>query len=635
MLTRHDSALLVNAFNDIQNEITGVGTSRDKSTLASVRTKAIQLPDQVLQELPRLSGLVRRAVFLYPQDAFRGSWFKLKTSGDRNPAEVEKYINNLKGNLRFSFRRGTALGRQKGDGFLLLGIDDGRRPDEPVNPDAIASVRWVMSFTNREIRIEPSGYRGFVPYDPEYYRLYNYGERGILDGEIGILDNVDIGGNGITPSRGTIRDFVWHKSRVIRLSGDYLYDEALSDNSGYHDSVIQSMFNAWIQFSQGVAASSAMLQDYDQFTFGVEGFANLLREKDKTDEQKVDAMEKIIQRARAIDLTRSVSRSIFHDLKEEKPGSITRSYSGADKIMDRLEDVWAASSSIPKFKLFNQIGASGLTTGVQAATILKIEWGLQVQAWLEDTADQGVEKLKRYCTLAQDSPLNGTDPAEIQIEYPLNVVLSPQEKAELQKLVSERDKNNIASGIYTGLEARTQYEDADFDLNLYLENMDAQRERSKDVLLKKLEQEAKPKLQVFRGGRGGREESDRSRDEIRTDDGTRAKRIIDLLGFKIGIQYFPFDKRHGKVLPMAYGYIMNTRGADGMAVDVYVLPGSNSNKIFEIEQVINGEFDEHKYLIGASSKDHARDLYLSVMPREFLGKVKPVTIEYLQQFSIK
>ena len=640
MLTRQDSKILVNAFADIRNEMTGVGTSRDKSTLASANVTVPRLPDIALQNLPRVSGMIERAVFLHILHGFRGNWYKLKVGEGQDPEKLQRYINQLKGGFRKSMRRCAALGRQWGDGFAVLGIDDGGLPDEPVNEERIGSVRWIKTYTLNEMRIERGREFTVIPHDPEYYRLYVPGALSSDYNELPEDSNVRLSNNFIgLRDRKTITDFRWHKSRVVRISGKYLYDEALKETGGYHDSVIQAMFNAWVQWTQGLAASSAMLQDYDEFTLGIQGLSDSLNTDTKSEEDLQKAQEKIVTRGLAIDMSRSVARGLIYDKDQEEPGTLTRSYAGADKIMERLEDTWCAVSSVPKFKMFNTIGSTGLATGVQAATVMKIEWAILVQEYLEDCCRDEMEKIARYCTLADDSPIN-SDTESLEVEFPLSAVFSSLEMAELQKLISERDKNNIESGLYTGLEARYAYERADFDINLNLESLDEDREESKGMLLKIIENKVTPKQRT--GDRpitdrqpssngNGRARTDGG--ELRQDDATPSRAIIPWNGLEIGIQYFPLEKRHGKRLQAAYGHIRKTKSPeDGMAIDVYMIIGSNSQKIYEVEQVINQEFDEYKYIIGASSIDHAKDIYLSAMPRAFMGKVRVVTLDYLKSF---
>lgn len=93
MITRQDSKFLVQAFTEIKNEITGIGTTRDKSALASANVVVPRLPDIALQNLPRISGMIERAVFLHILHAFRGSWYKLKVGEGENPEKLQRYMN--------------------------------------------------------------------------------------------------------------------------------------------------------------------------------------------------------------------------------------------------------------------------------------------------------------------------------------------------------------------------------------------------------------------------------------------------------------------------------------------------------------------------------------------------------------
>jgi hypothetical protein len=61
-----------------------------------------------------------------------------------------------------------------------------------------------------------------------------------------------------------------------------------------------------------------------------------------------------------------------------------------------------------------------------------------------------------------------------------------------------------------------------------------------------------------------------------------------------------------------YGYILKTKSeADGDHLDVYIGPNPLSRKVFAIDQkdFRTGEFDEHKFMVGFSSKEAARQSY--------------------------
>lgn len=60
-----------------------------------------------------------------------------------------------------------------------------------------------------------------------------------------------------------------------------------------------------------------------------------------------------------------------------------------------------------------------------------------------------------------------------------------------------------------------------------------------------------------------------------------------------------------------YGYFVDTMGADGDEVDVFVGPHLDSRKVFIINQVHSKtlEFDEHKVMIGFNTENEAADAY--------------------------
>ncbi|NEP10182.1 MAG: DUF1073 domain-containing protein [Symploca sp. SIO2C1] len=621
---RNDSEALGIIFAALSNNMTGVGTARDKSQYAHINIDVRELTYEELTNLPRKSRLIRRAIHLFPNDAVK-AWYKLKFGEDVgvDPQSVQQYLRGVRGNYRKAFRRAAALGRQYGDAFILLNIVDGRAPDEPVDEERIRSIRSLKVARRDELYPDYYGrWRGDTT-DPEHYRLNLIGNDGSKD---------------TWGSR-------WHRDRVLRFSGDQILDnDAITENGGYNDSIIQAMFNAWVSWEQGLAASSAMLQDYDQFTIGIKGLSRIIKgditspkelealglddNADQITKQRV-AIEHLYRRGLMLDRGRSVVRGLMYDLENEEPGSIQRRYQGADKIMDRLEDVWAASTGIPKFKLYNLIGSTGISTGVQAATILKFEWASQVNDWADENLREPLERLCKYAMLARNSPTGGYLPKGWEVELPLALKLSPMEQVELQKKVAERDSKNIPLGIYTAEEARRQYETAEFDYNLVLEPRD-----TRDTIASSSDEDLDEEVDTTDDGSTRNGKGQWRGDEMRLDDATPVQRVIDWQGFKVGLQYLPFQYRHGRLLPAAYGHFQKTKGTDGMALDVYVGTKLKSPLIYAISQQINGEFDEEKMVIGVASQDEAIQIFIEAMPPEFFGGIREMSLDELRGYRI-
>ena len=87
----------------------------------------------------------------------------------------------------------------------------------------------------------------------------------------------------------------------------------------------------------------------------------------------------------------------------------------------------------------------------------------------------------------------------------------------------------------------------------------------------------------------------------------------------------------------SYGEIYDTEGADGDAIDIFVKPHltvddiENIDKIYVIDQINpnNGEFDEHKCVLGYSSIEDATSAYLSNYSDGWkgLGAITPMTLK--------
>lgn len=72
-----------------------------------------------------------------------------------------------------------------------------------------------------------------------------------------------------------------------------------------------------------------------------------------------------------------------------------------------------------------------------------------------------------------------------------------------------------------------------------------------------------------------------------------------------------------------YGYIYNTKGADGDGVDCFLGNDITSERVFIIHQTLgHGGFDEDKVMLGFSNREQARDAYLAHYNTQgFLGEI--------------
>lgn len=87
------------------------------------------------------------------------------------------------------------------------------------------------------------------------------------------------------------------------------------------------------------------------------------------------------------------------------------------------------------------------------------------------------------------------------------------------------------------------------------------------------------------------------------------------------------------VMKHPYGYIKNSRGADGEEVDCYVGPHKDATHAFVVHQNKDDgkTYDEDKVMLGFKNKDHAEKAYLKhYNDPKFLGPISPVAMDRLK-----
>ena len=87
-------------------------------------------------------------------------------------------------------------------------------------------------------------------------------------------------------------------------------------------------------------------------------------------------------------------------------------------------------------------------------------------------------------------------------------------------------------------------------------------------------------------------------------------------GIKISIENpaGSYRKPEWPRLQAHYGYVKGTKGADGDHVDIFLRPSTPENwagDVYVIDQLIDGQFDEHKVMFGWDSEADARKAYLA------------------------
>jgi phage-related protein (TIGR01555 family) len=416
---RLDSAGIMRALGGLRNSNTGLGSSRDKSASVAIAPTE-RLSVEECQSLCRDNGLLNNVVECYPSEAAK-SWFLL-TSDTADVSDLFVYmslgqkatrlINDDCRNLKDYFERASILARRFGDCYLLLGIADGQDTDKPVDfnrIDAFVGVSLSRQVTRKE----------------DLYEV-----------------------NGV----------LWHPDRILRFCGVPLYDQdgKLEPNS---DSVLQNIFTAFSRWEMGNVASAAMLADYNFLTIGIKGLGQALRTDNFSGTQ--GGIQGLFSRLLSIDMNRSISRSIAHDLDNEKIEMISRTWGGAKDILESLKDALSSATNIPRWRMFNDQTGGGLSNSVNTVHIAQSDWKDRVKSYKETQWRSHLEYILEICTNAKDAPVIG-DKLKIAVVFPTGSYISDVEQIQIEKEAAERSKILIDSGIISPDEARNCYRGSEF-----------------------------------------------------------------------------------------------------------------------------------------------------------------------------
>jgi len=96
--------------------------------------------------------------------------------------------------------------------------------------------------------------------------------------------------------------------------------------------------------------------------------------------------------------------------------------------------------------------------------------------------------------------------------------------------------------------------------------------------------------------------------------------------------YDPNKDEKGKTkMELPYGYVRSSLGVDGDAVDVFVGPNQQSQKVFIVKQMKAPEyktFDENKIMLGFDDPKVAKKYYLRhYNDKRFFGDMKEVSMD--------
>lgn len=394
-----------------QNVMTGIGTARDKRTHARFSGAMTFHGGEYLDELYAGDDVIARIVDLPAQEMTR-EWIELKTGKDAEAAKgLVQRLDDL--DLQSKTEEALTWARLHGGALMVLGVDDGKNPQEPLNEDTIRSFQWITVLDRWEVEIHQRYEDPHGPLfgKPEIYRIQPTGESG--------------GASTIS--------YV-HESRTIRFDGVKTPKRRMRLLQGWSDSIVTRVYEVARDFNQSYAGAAHALTDFSQAVVKLNNLASMLA---------ADQDDLVIKRVLQMDLARSVARIIPLDAQNEAFEIVTRTLTGLPDSLDRMAQRLSAATDIPVTKLVGMSPAGLNATGASDIRFWYDGMKAQQEAKLRPKLGRIIELIFR----SQDGPTGGKEPEDWSLEFRPLWQPTEKEQAETRFVQSQTDRNYAEIGV--------------------------------------------------------------------------------------------------------------------------------------------------------------------------------------------
>lgn len=328
---------------------TGIGhSSYDKRLSHSFQAPTLTYQEKI--ELWRADDIAARAIEKVPEQCFRqGYEIEMGDEGEYNDLRLD--LEELFRDLCVDDRIEMAMKQERafGGSAILLGVDDGRGLDTPLIPERVKKIEWLKVLEPIELTPETAYADPRKPKygEPEKYRLRN--------GDLAIQRAVAVTGKPPTRSRPTP---IIHESRLIIFPGirvsNYQANTASQLAPFWGDGILIRLIEVLRDFNVVWHGAGIVGTDFAQSVISIDNLMGLVS-KDP---------EKLIARARALEMSRSTARAVMIDTKEKYERHST-SLAGLPDLLEKMSRRLAAAIDMPLSILMGAgemgIGKDGLS----------------------------------------------------------------------------------------------------------------------------------------------------------------------------------------------------------------------------------------------------------------------------------
>jgi len=458
------------------NNAIGVGTGRDKMAGTTVNPGYFSTRLSLEERSALFAGdsFIHKLCAAIPTKAATRGWYCKITDddGDDISDEVEEYRKGLATNSdvdltvdgrRFNsiedlFRIAQVFANYQDGALLILNIDDGRPPHEPVNHKGIRRIAGIEVVSRRYCR--PSLESASNVLDPVFYELVSL-RRGTATIEAP-NDRLE----GFAPKKAGDGRVKIHCSRVIRFDGSEPLDETyVIANEGWYGNQIDRVWDYYKCWKTGQDALGSTLADSSLFVYKLRGLGNMIAQ---------GKQGSISKRLAILTQNASMNGGVALDADAESIEYSSRQQNGVADILESFKNVMVGATGLPHTILLGEspsgLGATGESEQQQLQELVTEQQIL----W-----KPGIERLYRLIFLSKDGPTKGKIPEQWEVVFkPLREQNETERIQNLSAFVNVL-ATGVGSAFLTAEEARASF-DGEAEFNIKLDDKAWQEQKKKE-----------------------------------------------------------------------------------------------------------------------------------------------------------
>jgi phage-related protein (TIGR01555 family) len=567
--------------------------TKDKTVATTVGAKPILTQSEL--EALYVHGVPRRYVDAISDEILRHRT-TIKLGGDEE-ADANDLISTFEEYLKLTqfhqaFAEVVKLQRLYGGAGLVLLIDDGLKPEEPVDAARIRAVRGYVPLSRHELIPEDFT---IIDYSrPTHYRVTT--SQRVTDDQTSTYVNVPI-----------------HASRVARFDGLYLPWNLRARNTGWGLPVLQLVWEAFKRYETALSGLESMTSDSDLFVHKIPGLFNRIASGNEADLRK---------RLEANNLSRSVYGGMVVDVEEELQ-FLNRALSNIATATDPfVKDLQAATGWPASILMGDSPGGLGKEGRFEERV-----WASLVEQWQELYCRTAVTEVFTYILASREGPTRGRVPAKWSAHFPSVFTETDKEKAELRLQMAQVDSQYVNMGVLNPLEIReARFGGTEYSVETTLDEQFSEQMRVKaeaDFQMQMMGYEAQAQA-LANPPQPGAEQPGSGQGAPAPEGGQQNLDALDFYqahGYRIRVTAQQDGSRIGHLVAPD-GQRIDSNGSSALFV---VGPHrSHGRKLYRARFDQQGELIDGPYAIGFRSTKAAQRAIASFYPRQTVAGLSPV-----------